>query len=253
MPKIDLASLFEGPNGLLKFDDEFSALKDGRKAMSIFEFSRSSVDSLDEVDRDYLDLVGRAFDAGLLVVHQPMEPRRATQIVNVFIVKHDQLWRVSAFIQNKAAFRQRRWSDGAEALESSLLGYGEEAVAAWMEYMTMCSAGWGVATLYLMMTTEQKQIIIESGSRHLPTEALMPAITLFEVPANQVPKRASSEPSPGFALGRVGVKHQLERRLFGTESSESETLSVEITEVDVREINRDLETKIEFWSGSGWH
>jgi hypothetical protein len=231
------------------FDDELAALADGRKAMSVFEFDRAQL-LFGQTDDQYVLIADHSSKNGLVLVHDTSNKK--SRVTRVFCLRLDQLWRVSAYIALKNAHETCRWSDGAEALESSLLGYDDAAIATWLDYMRKSSVGWGIATLHFLISDEHKPRIVEVGNRYFP-EQLHGGLTVVEVRNCNVLRKDAPELIPSLAIGRFGVNHSSVNDLLGIAADDdSDVVHARVEELSIPFLNRALVTGIQFWDGEEW-
>jgi hypothetical protein len=127
---------------------ELDAVRDGAKALSMEVWPRDGI--LDEPD--YRRMLRLAWDRNLCVVHAPERGRTGSDVVAVYAVRPEEAWRIPAHrtLWRTYVDAAGAWSDGAEAVESALLGYTPAQTAAWLTDLRHQRMGWRGATLYVV-------------------------------------------------------------------------------------------------------
>jgi hypothetical protein len=255
----DLARLFdegERPRAYHGYADEIAAVQRGEKAICMFSFPRSAVD---DNDQHYLDVAQRTLDAGLTLTlrQDPFSAPPPHDGVYVFAHREGEAWRVSAWLATATIVSEYPpWSDGLEALQSALLGYPEEQIAQWIAYHRARQLGWVGRTVYILMTLDLRQRIVEHGSRSLPDGMPADDVLLCFVDRNRRAMRrdAAEQCGPGHALARIAIATDSYMTMFGSllEATDAEVVSVELPASRAVSINKVFESKIEFLSPDGW-
>jgi hypothetical protein len=120
---IKLLALFEEGSRPEKFKhvhQELQAVSGDKKAMSVLSCPRS-----DLATHEIETIITEALDHRLLVTyHAEKIPhgKSAYEQLYIFFTKPGREWRIPAYIATRRILRDYRWSDGAEYLESHLLG-----------------------------------------------------------------------------------------------------------------------------------
>jgi hypothetical protein len=148
---IDLSHLFEPQRPINVFEDlkaELNALSTGNKAMSVFTLAESDIGG-----QRYKEIVTPALDLGLSVSHYIEtfgSSDRAIKELRIFIFSPEQSWKIPAYLATRKIMSNGyAWSDGAEYLESYLLGYSEGQISEWMERFKNRRASWkGTLSIY---------------------------------------------------------------------------------------------------------
>jgi hypothetical protein len=236
------------------FTEEISAVKQGRKAISMFSFPSSAVEANDET---YLALVESTLEAGLtLTVRQSPLSLPGHEYICAFAYREGDAWRVPALLETIRALRQYPpWSDGLEALESTLLGYSQEETAKWIAFHRARQLGWAGRTVYLLMTRDQRQRIIEHGSRSFPND--MPGeMVMWFVSRSRRPIRrdVALQCGPQHAVGRVAIARNSFDTIFlsSLKATSADVVWIELPTTRTVLMNVTLESKIEFLSPDGW-
>ena len=259
---MDVASLFEDQVFTLVFDDELEAMRSGAKPMLLASFPASLLTESDPDEEDYEDyqrLIEAAYAAGFTVVHSPETfPMRGEPycVITLLVVRRDQLWRIPAFLTMEDALRGKPWSDGAEALRSSLLGYDEATIAAWLDKRQHQDAAWGAPTIYTLLTSDQRQQLELLGRRSFSREVLAPGLTFYEVDNTRVLRKDALSRCGELTIARIAVDHELIlSRLalyFRRDVPQDVVISLEFSAEDLAALNHALRSRIELWTGSGW-
>ena len=246
----DRPRAYDGP------DDEMAAVQRGEKPICKYSFPRSAVE---DNDLDYLAIAQRTLDAGLTLTLRlnPFSAPPPHEDVYVFAHREGEAWRVSAWLATATVVREYLpWSDALEALESALLGYSEEQIAQWIAYHRARQLGWEGRTIYVLMTREQGQRIVDHGSRSFPDGMTADEVLLCFVSRNRRPMRrdATEQCGRGHALARIAIATESYTTMFSSllQATDAEVVSVEIPASRAVSINRVLESKIEFLSADGW-
>jgi hypothetical protein len=254
---IDLSGLFEpGPKTrhFNNLKEELGAISSGEKAMSVFFFPRSAAET------DHLKaIVAAALDLGLAVIYHverwPVENSLYEELY-VFVLSKNQSWRIPSYMVTRRILREYRWSDGAEHLESFLLGYGEEDIKAWIAHKRNIRASWTGLTVYLLMPENQFRCIRDLGMRCLDPNSLCEEVTAFFSRSNLALRRDWRALVPkGTVITRAAVKHAFFERLFGEAQSwgPAEIVSSAITKELARLLNPALESNFQILDHDGWH
>jgi hypothetical protein len=127
---------------------ELDAVRDGAKALAVEVWPRDGI--LDEPD--YRRMVRLAWERGLSVVNAPDRGRTGIDIVAVYALRPEEAWRIPAHrtLWRTYVDAAGGWSDGAEAVESALLGYTPAQTAAWLADLRHRRMGWRGATVYVV-------------------------------------------------------------------------------------------------------
>jgi hypothetical protein len=127
---------------------ELDAVRDGAKALALEVWPRDGI--LD--DPDYRRMLELAWARGLQIVQQPDQGRGGVPIVAVYALHPEQAWRIPAhrLLWQTYPDAAGAWSDGAEAVESALLGYSRAQTAAWLADLRHQRLGWRGTTVYIV-------------------------------------------------------------------------------------------------------
>jgi len=166
---------------------------------------------------DLRTLFERSVDRGLACVldpdpdSSPTLPRHLEHI-RIFILHHDQMWRVPAFHALWTdLFKHGGWSDAAENQCSLLLGYTPRQRVAWMAEQRWRWAAWGCSTLYTLLDAHQKARVLALGHRCLGSPTEVEGLILFmHGRHHDLQRRAAALVPKGLTLARVGLRSNVE-------------------------------------------
>jgi hypothetical protein len=253
---IELSALFETKSSLAPFkglEAELRAVQSRDKAMSVFCFQRSPKD--DDVFANILQI---ALDAELLVVQHTEKIELGNSVYEqlyVFVLNKDQTWRIPAYIATRKILRNYTWSDGAEYLESFLLGYSDDQISSWMTNIRKTRASWTGCTFYFLMTKEEREALSASGMRYLDRECVSKDIIAFFSRGKFALKNNVLELIPqGIKIGRVSVKLPFFVELFGESKNwgDRDIILSSITKANSIDLNHALESNFQFLDSDGW-
>jgi hypothetical protein len=248
----DYTALFEPAGYLCLYESveaELVAIAEHRKAMSYFSFA---ADELGVEDSALSETVALAFEHGLRVSLLEAKYGHIREI-SVFVFREHDEWRVTAYTLLMASYANHgaRWSDGAQAAQSTLLGYSPSEIEAHLKQVRLRSAGWGVSTLFLLLKPSQADLVEAVGRRYLPTATEMAPLTLIRAD-NHLPTKAARELLGEQVLARAAFEHGLGRQLFGAANPEQAVYSVVLNAEQIGELNRTMSSNVEFWTGHDW-
>ncbi|MBA3404804.1 MAG: hypothetical protein H0U13_09015 [Gemmatimonadaceae bacterium] len=245
-------SLFGPPTGLIKFPNELEALKNGSKAMSVWGVPLSYSIGSEEPDKTYREQMGFAAQWGLLAVHHFHDRSDRLHEGRLFIASPNESWRIASYLALKRAFENRPWCDGAEALESALLGYSEDAISAWLNYVRHTRIGWGMSTIYILLSDAQLEHVSECGHRCVPTEAMSAGLRLIEVRNGYGLLKGIDELFEGQWIARVGVRTSAVKSLLSGGQGDLDIVTSSIGRDMASVFNQSLLTGIEMWRSGAW-
>jgi len=254
---IDLHMLFEPRPDLQKFKDlnaELTAIRSARKAMSVFSLPLSETDS-----DGHKELMQTAAGLGLSTIEHTekleLDGTTADQLY-VFVLNSGQAWRVPAYLATRKILRQHAWSDGAECLESFLLGYDDEEISSWIADIRSARVSWTGKTFYVLMTCKQRDGIAELGRRCIDQKSPVEDITAFFNRTRSVLKNNALDFVPrNMTIGRVSVAGSFFPRLFGRAEDwgDRDVISSPITQDLVALLNPALDSNFQFLGVDGWN
>jgi hypothetical protein len=256
MTTSELSALFEPREAINGFDTveaELEAVRSKAKAMSVFTFSLSSLD-----DQHFKRLLKLAFDLHLTVIQQVEHISReghTYEQIYTFVLQSTDAWRVPAYMLTRKALRSYPWSDGAEFIESSLLGYSANEIESWMKRLKATQLSWTGKTFYLLMSHKQQELIAQTGMRCIEPQTLLEPITAFYSRTKAVIKSDVYDLiQKNQIIGRVSVKESMFRLLFGNASADDnpDVVSALITPDVARSLNPALDSNFQFLQTGGW-
>jgi hypothetical protein len=253
---INLRALFEEEPRPQKFKDihqELRAISNDEKARSVISFSRSDLGT-DEVK----EIIAAALDHKLSITYHPEQIVHGKFVYEqfyIFFTKPGQDWRIPAYISSRRILRDYRWSDGAEYLESYLLGYSEAEISQWIAYKRYTRASWTGLTVYLLMAEAKTERVRYLGMRCLePNAAGADVIAFFSRSNLPIRTGATGIIPKGTTLLRVAVNRPFFERLFGPSSDweDAEIISAPITTEIAKLMNPALESNFQIFHDGGW-
>jgi hypothetical protein len=233
------------PPGYDTVEGEIRAVHEGRKALA-YQPDAAAFD--DEESRDIHEL---AHSLGLAVLYAPGRLGATC----AYIGKPENLWRAWAhqalwtIVPNTGG-----WNDGAEALESFLLGYSDEERATWMEYQRWTRLGWEGETLFFFLTDAQVEAMAPVSNRaFLPTVFAGGAVGVS--PRGRALRRRHKGLVPGARrIVRAAVKREELGFLFYPGSADEEILPIAFTldENDATLLNKNLLSHVQVLRDLTW-
>jgi hypothetical protein len=232
------------------------AMSSGRKrGLSLFGFMMSDVANRGQ---DFRELLKLACERGLVVVHYN-EPIKGLEFERrddtVLVARPDELWRVPAWIALwKTAFADGRWSNAAEAQSSMLLGYTEKERARWLAAMREHQPAWTCATVYALLTVEQKRRVLSLGQRCFGDDTQLASIKLLFKRNDYGMRPNAVRLVPGdLTLARVGLRWPTFRKLFPeARNGRKEIVETRVPLKLAPAVNRDLVSKVQLLTTKGW-
>ena len=201
--------------------------------------------------RQYRSLLHRCEELGLVVTLRPHSTRSGVGYVDVFITKPQNVTLVDQLISLHRAFESRPWTEGAEVLQSTLLGYDQNSIDEWITYRRLKHVCWGLQTIYLRMNDEQRDCVITRGSHYLPVESLNHTMYAFHIISDLTVRSDALEIWKGFHIARFAARFQIVEALFGKPPFLDKPVIVShIDRTSERAINRLIESSIQFFDGS---
>lgn len=247
----DLARFFDQAEPLPLYRsamEEIAALQRGEKPISAFSFPRAAIEG---GAADYADLAQAVLDSGMaLTLRRDRSSVPQHEQVYVFAHREGEAWRVAAWLAMREILGRYAWSDALEALESAILGYTEEQTVQWTAYQRARRLGWVGRTVYILMTSDQCQRIVNHGSRSFPNEmSSSETLTWFASRSSRpIASDAATKCPPGHSLARVAISRDAFKSLFGhrLQSLESDVVNVDVPASGAASLNECLESNIEF-------
>jgi len=161
-------------------------------------------------------LIREANDKGLLaIIHKEASGRQRLGEIRLFFTTPGENWRVPAYLSMKRAFRDCSWSDGAEFLEGTLLGYSESQMVSWIEAHRRKRVGWSGPTCYFIMDRSQRNAIKRLADRCIDPSSIHEEVEAFYSVDNLPLKKDVQDFLPeGKSLCRASFKFEFFKILF---------------------------------------
>ena len=135
-----LATLFEPrKHAAPSMRAELAAVRAGKKPIAMEAWPAG------ELDEDYAELVALARARGLAIVE-----RRHGKLLVVYALRPAEAWRIDA-LHALWDVAHHGWSDTAEALESTLLGYTPAQITRWLADKHRERLGWRGVTIHVLL------------------------------------------------------------------------------------------------------
>ena len=237
----------------LTLDGELTAVLNGQKSMSMFDWIKADVD---DDSAQYEEVVSTALELGLSVIHRPYKSAAADENgilkLKTFVLHDHQAWRVPAFMMLLGRLVSDNWSDELECLASELLGYTEEQCESWISYHRHRHLGWSGMTLCMLLTEEQHRCIEDTGYTSIPSEAYSTPIRVFLPRGFNVVSRDADKlvKRHQLRLARVAVRHSFGAEILGPGGKDPVSMT-HIDETVRRDFSRNLCSKIQVFD-RGW-
>lgn len=253
---IDLSTLFESKPRLASYQSlraELQAVQSHEKAMSVFFFQQPATE-----DENYVEILETALALGLLVVQHTERPnpeRTDLDELFVFVLDADQMWRIPAYIATRKVLRHYDWSDGAEYLESYLLGYSSDKISSWMGNIRNTRVGWTGRTIYFLMSNEQREHMFTLGMRCLDPRSNIENMMAFFSRSRPALKSNVLELIPdGMTIARASIKRSFFDKMFGQSSGrgDRDVILSPIAKETAASLNSALESNFQFLGADGW-
>lgn len=218
------------------------------KIMSVFSISEDLIG-----DDIYIKLLKEASSMGLMTaIHKRIDGSivKGVSEVILFFVSREESWRVPAYLSMKRAFSEYDWSDGAEFLESILLGFSETQAQSWINAHRRKRIGWLGPTCYFLMGDAQRDAISRLANRCVDPSSIAEDIEVFYNTSNTAPKENAYELLPsGTNLCRASVKFEFFNRLFARDirsGKEMRFFVSSITAGNATDLNEALQSNFQF-------
>jgi hypothetical protein len=152
----------------------------------------------------------------------------------------------------KRAFRDYyHWSDGAEFLQSTLLGYSESEATSWINAHKRKRVGWLGPTCYFLVTHAQRKAIERLANRCIDPSSITEDIEVFFCTDNLFPKETAHQLlSDGLDLCRASIKFDFFKKLFARDMSSGRKVSFFVSAINsanVGDLNESLRSNFQFF------
>jgi hypothetical protein len=204
---------------------ELAAVRAGKKPIAMEAWPAG------ELDADHAAMLRLA--RGLEIIE-----RRERGLDLLYVLHHArEAWRVEALHALWRTVPALGWSDGAEALESHLLGYTPAQIERWLADRRHERLGWRGTTIYALLPIALRRSIAHHWFPH-------DRATLLWCDGTRVIKRRPPV-RRGMLLARTAIPDELAAELFPGRGW------LRTCELDVAELNPVLE-RIELLTSRGW-
>jgi hypothetical protein len=227
---------------------EIGSVASKTKSMSVFSMSEDMIGS-----ELYVKLLKISSDMGVMAaIHKRTNSlsRKNSGEIFLFFVSREESWRIPAYLSLKRAFLDYDWSDGAEFLESTLLGYSESQATSWIIAKKRKRIGWLGLTCYFLMNHAQRNAIRKLATRCIDPSSIAEDIEVFYNTDNLAPKENASELLPeGMDLCRASIKYEFFKKLFARDISSGQKVGFFVSAINSRnanELNESLQSNFQF-------
>lgn len=146
-----------------------------------------------------------------------------------------------------------RWSDGLEALQSSLLGYRKEDILAWLAARREHSSGWAGIPTHMMIRRDQIANLARLGFRAFDPRGVWSDAFLFYRPGKLVlHRRITSDLPEHMTILRFSVAHSFLQQVFPSSINRDAVVSCPVDNELLANVNANLESTIETLDQDGW-
>jgi hypothetical protein len=232
-------------------DGELIAIRDGKKSMSVFEWSTVTPD---------IELLRSCLSLGLLAICKQVEQpsRSGERYCRVYVTNPPDSWRVPAYellasIPSKDGY-MISWSEELELFESMLLGYTDSQIEQWATSRRLLGVGRHGDPIYLILSDSQRRAISATGDRCLPVEMCGDAIEIVLVRRGIAPAEHAEDLllQELLTIARIWVSKSLHEKIRGEDQFDDNAI-IEKSFVldDVAAFNRGIIDQIEFFE-DGW-
>lgn len=251
----DVRGLFSWPRHSPKFkslDDELDAIANGTKAISLFAFSpREVVDSTADLHAEVMRL---ALQRQLAVTH--IGGTRGQGQIRVFVYARDHAWRIPALetLYRLCTDGEYGWSEGAEVLESTLLGYSESDIKGWLDTKRARYVNNHGETIYIILDASQRSELEELGFKAVSAGLVGDALSgFFTTGPGYVAPEAVRALAPGITIVRAAVTQSYLMSLSKESGSfDGDILKVSIRKEAIPSFNLALRSGFQVLSPDGW-
>jgi hypothetical protein len=231
--------------------EEIASVAGKTKSMSVFSISEDLIG-----DDLYIKLLKETSNMDLMtVIHKRLERSIVKGISEVFlfIVPREELWRVPAYLSMKRAFSEYEWSDGAEFLESSLLGFSDSQAKSWVNEHRRKRIGWLGPTCYFLTSDAQRDAMSKLANRCIDPSSIAEDIEVFYNTDNTPPKENACELLPaGANLCRASVKFDFFKKIFERDILSGQKVHFFVSAINAEnaaDLNEALQSNFEFLDG----
>jgi hypothetical protein len=227
---------------------EIEAVARKTKSMSMFSITEEMIGS-----DFYIKLLQKSSNMGVMAaIHKRIDDSKSNDVF-LFFVTREESWRIPAFISMQRAYRDYVWSDGAEFLEGSLLGYSESQMSDWINAKKRKRIGWLGLTCYFLVSHAQRNEINRLANRCIDPSSITEDIEVFFNTDNMPPKENARELLPeGMNICRASINFGFFKRLFARDMNLGRKVSFFVSALNsgnANDLNESLESNFQFLGG----
>jgi hypothetical protein len=228
----------------IAFADEIAALERREKAMSMFVFP--DIDPGAATQRR--QLIEEMRSLGLSIFQYVKTMGVAGNATVVLAMTPGESWRGKAYQLLDESHQQYRWTDSAEVMRSTLLGYTKEHIARHLDFCKRRAVDWGVVTVFGLTSGRGGRGLNDCHGLSFAESSS----TCVAFPrGNRAPVRHPQSLIRKLTFFRVGIAPQYLRDLFPYKGEVS-VATTTLTRAGIRLLNSALTTNIQKWTDSGW-
>lgn len=229
-------------------EDEFGMIRDGRKAMAVYTFPYAQ-----KFEGEEKEISNAALSMGLTVSREtftnPLGPPNTNLI---FVARPEQTWRFDVYMKLQKVLYEYGWSNGAEYLESYILGYSADETTAWMERTIERRLSWKGTTTYILLPEDSIDKIDALGRRAFPPGEIEYTL-FFSRSYRRLKKDALGRVPSGMTVARVALENKFFNRIFRNAlSTTDDIVSCRIAVDEGKIINASVVSKIEILTKDRW-
>jgi hypothetical protein len=247
----EIESLPEAEGVGLELDEivrEIEAVARKTKSMSMFSITE------DMIGNDfYIKLLQKSSNMGVMAaIHKRIDDGKLNDVF-LFFVTREESWRIPAFLLMQRAYRDFVWSDGAEFLEGSLLGYSESQMTSWINAKKRKRIGWLGLTCYFLVSHAQRNEINKLANRCIDPSSIREDIEVFFNTDNMPLKEIAHELLPkGMNICRASINFGFFKRLFARDMNLGRKVGFFVSALNsgnANDLNESLESNFQFFGG----
>lgn len=249
----DLSRLFRDVDEPPPFKDELASLANGAKPLSMFSVEADSEQAI-RASSWFKSMTANASRRGLRHRLEVASVRGGSE-GTLYLFRAAEAWRCKALSLLIESHRGRYWSDAAELMMSSLLGYPAESAERVVANHALCSAGWGLRTFYLLVPSRHGQRLAQGPRRGLPAR-LPRGSTLFAMSQPLAPRHPW--PSMTHALARFGTRQaclaELVRKELVLQGRSARNAIWTVSDIPraLPVLEQYMKSDLQIWSDGAW-
>lgn len=218
--------------------------------MSVFEFPYNP-----EVTEDEANIVRLALSLDLSVSRKYFGRNEDSAPTSsyIFISWPEEAWRSQVYIATRKILHKYGWSNGAEYLESFLLGYSEEQIQQWLFRIEQERISWEGKNFYMLASIDDAEHVLQFSKRIVPLAGFSKGHAFF-FKSNLMPVRDAFGKLPkNMTLMRAAMRWQGFTKIYGDSiASADDLVSAEVSAQHASAINSHLVSNIQFLDEHGW-